>query len=331
MTWFWFTMLSVAVTGLCRVLPELYEPGGLAAHAVAGFACFAFVQIAANWICLKVVRSAFDAQQYDAFVRSRGVAAVQSACYEIDADHLRCGPAEGSFRIAASVLIPTTGSRPATTLADLSHVVEMQTDDAQCGRRVVYPYWSWKWCRLCGLQVPPRACHCRRCRACILKRDHHCHFAGACVGARNQRHFVVFTFWVSVASFLSVAHALAYARLDFMQRNSAWDLLLPVCAVRWWLRRGARAFDVFGVTSLYSLVWFAGLCACLFAHHIRLIRDGVTSFEAAHDIKVTNGNSVGERMREVFGRRWALNFLCPFLHLVYPSTSDGVTWANIKA
>jgi len=42
----------------------------------------------------------------------------------------------------------------------------------------------------------------------------------------------VFVFWSVVALTLSLGHGVVYASTDFIHRNTAWDLLLPVTAVR---------------------------------------------------------------------------------------------------
>eukprot|EP00271_Cylindrocystis_brebissonii_P003804 TRINITY_DN15049_c0_g1_i1.p1 TRINITY_DN15049_c0_g1~~TRINITY_DN15049_c0_g1_i1.p1 ORF type:complete len:433 (-),score=18.83 TRINITY_DN15049_c0_g1_i1:941-2239(-) len=57
---------------------------------------------------------------------------------------------------------------------------------------------GFTFCSLCNLPKPPGAHHCRQCGECVLEMDHHCPFIGNCVGARNQRHFLVFLFWVVV-------------------------------------------------------------------------------------------------------------------------------------
>jgi len=129
-------------------------------------------------------------------------------------------------------------------------------------RKVVYPYWSSKPCAECRHRRPPRAHHCRHCGSCVLKRDHHCLLVGRCVGLRNQRHFIVFVFWSTVAIALSLSHAVVYAWTSFIPRNSFWDLLLPVTGVR--LLVGVLSLlDALMVVILYSLGWFLVTSVCL--------------------------------------------------------------------
>ena len=58
-----------------------------------------------------------------------------------------------------------------------------------------------QWCEKCA-QVKPRGTHhCRRCKRCVYRMDHHCVFLNNCVGAANLRFFLLFLFWVSLATF----------------------------------------------------------------------------------------------------------------------------------
>ena len=192
----------------------------------------------------------------------------------------------------------------------------------------VCPYWAWNSCRSCCADRPPRAHHCPVCRACVLKRDHHCAFTGTCVGVRNQRHFVVFTFWVAVASFYSLAHALWYGAVDFLPRNSSYDLLLPLTVLRWgfgWI----AAFDVVLMALFYSLVFFFCFSLYFFVSQITLVCEGLTSFESANGIKVNVSAATADNIRGVFGNYWLCNFILP-LHHVFPCSDDGISWPKVK-
>jgi len=152
-------------------------------------------------------------------------------------------------------------------------------------RRLVYPYWSWKPCPVCRHRRPPRAHHCRRCGVCVLKRDHHCLLVGRCVGLSNQRHFVVFVTWSTVALAYSLLHAVVYAASVFVPRNSFWDLLLPVAAVRA-VARSVLLLDAAMVGVLYSLGWFLFTSIRFAVEQWHIVCRGVTSFEDEHQIKV---------------------------------------------
>jgi len=156
--------------------------------------------------------------------------------------------------------------------------------EAGC-RKVVYPYWSSKPCSLCRHRRPPRAHHCRYCGSCVLKRDHHCLLVGRCVGLRNQRHFIVFVFWSIVALSLSLSHGAVYAFTNFADRNSIWDLLIPVTALRV-LSGAVSLLDGAMVLIFYSLGWFFVASVRFALEQWRVVRLGVTSFELDNHIKV---------------------------------------------
>uniref|UniRef100_A0A0G4HDL0 Palmitoyltransferase n=1 Tax=Chromera velia CCMP2878 TaxID=1169474 RepID=A0A0G4HDL0_9ALVE len=61
-----------------------------------------------------------------------------------------------------------------------------------------------KRCRKCKCPKPPRTHHCSTCNRCIFKMDHHCPWVNNCVGLRNQKHFLLFLFYVFLMCFLSI-------------------------------------------------------------------------------------------------------------------------------
>mmetsp|Transcript_93873 Transcript_93873/g.166070 ORF Transcript_93873/g.166070 Transcript_93873/m.166070 type:complete len:295 (+) Transcript_93873:122-1006(+) len=59
-------------------------------------------------------------------------------------------------------------------------------------------------CSKCKTVKPPKAHHCSICNRCIMKMDHHCPWVNNCVGARNQKHFVLFLVYVQLQCYAAV-------------------------------------------------------------------------------------------------------------------------------
>ena len=329
--WFWLTMCSFTAIGVLRVFPVVYADSSDVIrgwHHVVVY--FMFFEVVVNWLCIRLVKSTYNPVDH---VGLSDDGMLSGGC-EINWNHLKEGP-DGKYSVPVT---NNGGTRQTNGLTGRTmYVVEMTTDEpgadgdwvcSDRGRRHVCPYWAWNACRPCRADRPPRAHHCPVCRACVLKRDHHCAFTGTCVGVRNQRHFVVFTFWVALASFYSLAHALWYGAVDFMPRNSPYDLLLPLMMLRWgfgWI----AAFDVVLMSLFYSLVFFFFFSLYFFVSQITLVCEGLTSFESANGIKVKVSAATADNIRGVFGNYWLCNFILP-LHHVFPCSDDGISWPKVK-
>lgn len=74
-------------------------------------------------------------------------------------------------------------------------------------------------CSKCKAPKPPRAHHCSVCNRCIMRMDHHCPWVNNCVGARNQKHFLLFLLYV----FLQCVVALITLSARFVVTSSNAD------------------------------------------------------------------------------------------------------------
>lgn len=150
-------------------------------------------------------------------------------------------------------------------LAFASHLKAIFTDPGTVPRRTATPqlmqeislnsppnYVVYKCAECCSVK-PDRAHHCSVCKRCIRKMDHHCPWINNCVGERNQKYFVLFTFYVSALSFvtliLTVGNFLVCLEADW---NSN-----PACPV---LNKAGKPEP----TNLITLV-FLSFAAILFA------------------------------------------------------------------
>lgn len=60
------------------------------------------------------------------------------------------------------------------------------------------------YCVKCKSPKPDGAHHCSTCNRCIMRMDHHCPWVNNCVGARNQKHFLLFMLYVFLQSWVAI-------------------------------------------------------------------------------------------------------------------------------
>ncbi|KAI0004627.1 zf-DHHC-domain-containing protein [Russula compacta] len=99
-------------------------------------------------------------------------------------------------------------------------------------------------CPKCQEAKPERTHHCRVCNRCVLKYDHHCPVRiNQCVGLHNERHFVMFMAYATIATFCFVVfgwhHLLVALGFDFDDTWEHWispiifTTIYFLCIVMW--------------------------------------------------------------------------------------------------
>ncbi|KAL1456419.1 hypothetical protein WDU94_001150 [Cyamophila willieti] len=180
---------------------------------------------------------------------------------------------------------------------------------------------GWWFCAPCESVAPPRSYHCHMCDVCILKRDHHCRFSACCIGHYNHRYFMLFLFYLTVATIYATYFNLFFI-LNYINFN--WGLLLKVFF--------PLAFLVFGLDTstnhVYLVIFIVVLVGSLVSlllliYHLTLIQCGVLTFEKNRKLK---GYNLGLKanIEQVFGTRWYLVWLGPFVESPLPS--NGAKW-----
>ena len=188
-----------------------------------------------------------------------------------------------------------------------------------------------KPCSYCRIFVPISSRHCSTCDKCTPNFDHHCRWLNSCIGERNYKLFFVFMVaaWVSIfMTFVSAVYLLAVWVPNF---DAIGDRLREVYSGA---GGGIKGYDIDGIYNgnsgspgkprfgdssspdiipgenntglgvmwmvlviagaLLALLGLAGL-AHLLRYHIRLIRDGETTYERIkrrRDEKRTRGTYV---------------------------------------
>ncbi|OQR66946.1 putative palmitoyltransferase ZDHHC24-like [Tropilaelaps mercedesae] len=183
---------------------------------------------------------------------------------------------------------------------------------------------NWFYCHDCHLNVPPRSYHCRACNECILKQDHHCMFAGKCIGFANQRYFVVGVAYVMLGACYSLYFHLNWI-IETLLGGYRWPLLLSQMAPHLgWL---FGAFDGYGfLAACLNLfeVCVAVFCFTLLYSQGVCIMNNQTMHERRRDVKKFVHASLVENIRDVFGDRWLLVWIWPFVDS--PPKGDGVNF-----
>lgn len=330
--WLWITVLGTAYTGLTYILPALYPDSPVILLFNQVICYVILIEMIIHWCFLRCVKSPFNPQQHQQYMAEH-TQEVQHGGFEINMNDIKKSSGnQGQYTLPKSSIQNSVNKNlmnGTLYVVEADQKTDNTPDKTTPVRRLVYPYWSWKPCIICQSPRPPRAHHCPICGTCVLKRDHHCFFSGSCVGLRNQRYFVSFVFWGTLATVYCFIQALVFFFTVYTQHGPWYDILMPVAVFRW-CRSSVTSFDLLLLVLLYSVTWFCLTSLGFLREQVNCVKRGITSFEQDTHIKITNTNQCTDNIRAVFGDYWMLSVLAP-LHWLFPCADDGVCWPNVKA
>ncbi|KAL4223703.1 Zinc finger DHHC-type containing 22 [Mactra antiquata] len=315
---FIFGMTGIVCVGVLISIPKMYsnESSVFLASCVGYFLAF---QIIVNWLSVKFVDSRYKPYQHG--TKPDDIAIGQNFRQYRNADENQNGDIMTVKDV--NICMDNTNFENGNTQSTI------ESDDQEKPKKPKYPYFSWKPCLECNRPKPPRSHHCPDCNKCVLKRDHHCYFAGNCVGYRNLRHFAMFVFYCFSACLFAGLHALPYYYYFVVPETRYVDLFVPLAALRA-LFGYIEWSNVFIISLGWSLLFFLIISRTYTFIVLDLIRKGHTSFEQVQKLGIIDTRPLSQKLRAVFGRYWALNFIVP-LHFVFEPMEDPVTWPTIIA
>ena len=182
---------------------------------------------------------------------------------------------------------------------------------------------GWRMCFKCQIPVPPRSHHCKICNACILKHDHHCFFTGACVGFWNQRHFIVWVFYVACMGCFTIPYIVSY--LNSEVHILIYEYCLPVTFFKWCMGTFS-SFTLLLVIELYLSLICEVASLGFFLWEVLIVLRGQTSYEFLH-MDETYRTSMFTGLRNVYGPMWPINFIWP---LPVAQDGNGFMWVAQK-
>lgn len=174
-----------------------------------------------------------------------------------------------------------------------------------------------KYCVSCNETVPIRSHHCPLCKYCVLRKDHHCFMVGGCVGFGNQRYFIAFLLWATIGAAYGTTFTYSYLN-KFFRPFFPWgwvDYIAPIALKKWLFVQHCSLID------LAMCVLFSGGVASTIGAGLFFISQmffavkGTTMYDYSNRHKpgyqAFEPGTVNERLVNLFGPNWALNFLMP--------------------
>uniref|UniRef100_A0A0N4ZRA6 Palmitoyltransferase n=1 Tax=Parastrongyloides trichosuri TaxID=131310 RepID=A0A0N4ZRA6_PARTI len=189
-----------------------------------------------------------------------------------------------------------------------------------------------KYCMACRCVAPRRAHHCPICDICILRKDHHCFFTGGCIGLANQRYFMMFCFWAGLGALYGVTFTVTYMH-QFVAPAFPYGFVFwvsPIAFVRWLI--GIETFPNVFIGTFFTLTlstvigaWGFFSAQCFYTYH------GFTMYDyhegRLRDHIESDGDTVLERIKLIFGKHWYLNIIFPLFwerNEIQPKTAKNI-------
>lgn len=179
---------------------------------------------------------------------------------------------------------------------------------------------NWRFCAVCESTAPPRSWHCNICNICILKRDHHCIFTSCCIGYYNLRYFLMFVFYLFIATIYGTFYN-TYFIVDYIDFTNIYTyirIIFPLAMIFVDLSHGQFYVFLYLIIVVGSV--FTGV---LLYFHVNLILRGMVTYEKHHGVTLYD---MGKKrnIQDVLGYRWYLTWISPFIISELPG--DGINW-----
>lgn len=128
---------------------------------------------------------------------------------------------------------------------------------------------------------------------------------------------------------------LYYGYLKFYMNEDAWnkvelmDCVLPYTMYRWWYFDAYETVDLVIFIVLHIITGAGGILSGYGFYEMVLVVTGKTSYEIEKKLRIKDTQTLGERIAEVFGKFWFINFILPG-NLLMKQHGDGCSWEHIK-
>ncbi|XP_014230832.1 probable palmitoyltransferase ZDHHC24 [Trichogramma pretiosum] len=175
---------------------------------------------------------------------------------------------------------------------------------------------GWRFCSVCVEVHPPRSWHCNTCKTCILKRDHHCIFTGCCIGHFNQRYFLMFILYIFIGALYSLIYNnhFIWNRIEFEFPISIIKIMFPLAIFVFGFDDSIEHFYLMlYIVTIVGMLFSANLCI----YHFNSVLLGCTANEKNKGIYKYSFSYI-DNIKEVFGERWYLTWILPYVHSKLP-------------